>query len=356
MFAVWIRLSVAPGWVNWIVMVCLMTAISGPMWLLMQSDSDTPGWLFFIVKVAAFSVALATTLVLIQRPIRRSFAAALAGLDRTQRRQAATAISRGVIPTDPAVLSVAIRLATISLVLQRRTPVWAKWFQRILPILFAVLAVGDFVNGKHHRALAYTAFTVLLAASMLWSEYARRRIQDRLDLLRSAASPIGALPALTEADYPALMSGRRSLLMAIAIGLAAAVFAGVVTYFADQPNRSLQRDCGNAVHGLYYFTQHKEMIDGPTILPNGPSLSAYQDWSDEISRYAAMTSEAVIAAPMHRVADLSKQALILVRDSRNDPNAIEVRTAERQVSYGNTINQMYSETHLVIEACENVFR
>ncbi len=58
------------------------TTASGPMWLLMQSDSDTPGWRFFVVKVTAFSVGLATTFVLIQRPVRRSFAAALAGLNR----------------------------------------------------------------------------------------------------------------------------------------------------------------------------------------------------------------------------------------------------------------------------------
>lgn len=96
-------MSVAPWWVNWLAMVCLMTAVSAPMWLLMQSDSDTRGWLFFIVKVTAFSVGLATMFALIQQPVRRSFATALAGLNRVQRRQAATAISRGDIPRDPVI-------------------------------------------------------------------------------------------------------------------------------------------------------------------------------------------------------------------------------------------------------------
>ncbi|QCH23397.1 hypothetical protein DSM43276_01656 [Mycobacteroides salmoniphilum] len=351
----WIRLSAAPWWANWIVMVFLIAAASGPMWLLMQSDSDTPGWRFFVVKVTAFSVGLATTFVLIQRPVRRSFAAALAGLNRAQRRQSATAIWRGDTPRDPAVLSAAVQLGTIALRAQRRAPAWAKWFQRMSPILFSAFAIGDFIEGKQQHALAYAVFAVLLAASVLWSEYARHRMQNRLDLLHSAASAAGAAPPLAEVDYPALMPPRRQVLIAIAVALATASFAGAVTYFADLPNRTLKRDCSNAVHDLYYFTQHKEMVEGPTILPNGPSLSAYQDWSDEINRYAAPISAGDIGAPMRHVADLSKQALTLVRDTRNDPGANEVQTAERQVSYNKIINQMYDETRPVLDTCKNVF-
>lgn len=356
MFAVWIRLSVAPWWVSWFVMVCLIAAVSAPIWLLMQSDSDTRGWLYFVVKVTAFSVGLSTMFALIQRPVRHSFATALDGLNRAQRRQAATAISRGDTPRDPAVLSAAVRLGTITLRVRRRAPAWAKWFQRVSPILFVAFAVGDFIDGKHRRALAYAVFAVLLAVSVLWSEHVRHRIQNRLELLQSAACAAGAAPLLSEADCPALTSGRRQVLIAVAIGLTTASFTGAVTYFADQPNRTLKRDCSNAVHGLYYFTQHKEMVDGPTILPNGPSLSAYQDWSNEINRYAAPISEGDIGAPMHRVADLSKQALDLVRDTRNDPGATEARTTERQINYQKIINQMYDQTRQVLQACDGVFR
>ncbi|SIL15960.1 integral membrane protein [Mycobacteroides abscessus subsp. abscessus] len=211
------------------------------MWLLMQSDSDTRGWLFFIVKVTAFSVGLATMFALIQQPVRRSFATALAGLNRVQRRQAATAISRGDIPRDPAVLSAAVRLATIALGVQRRAPSWAKWFQRISPILFLAFAVGDFINDKNRHALAYTVFAVLLLVSVLWSEHVRHRTQSRVDLLNSAASAAGAAPPHSAADYPALMSGRKQVLIAVAIGLTTAIFAAAVTYFADQPNGSAAR-------------------------------------------------------------------------------------------------------------------
>ncbi|SIC33728.1 Uncharacterised protein [Mycobacteroides abscessus subsp. abscessus] len=144
-------------------------------------------------------------------------------------------------------------------------------------------------------------------------------------------------------------------MIAVAIGLTTAIFAAAVTYFADQPNRTLKRDCVNAVHGIYYFTEHKEMIDGPTILPNGPSLSAYQDWSDEINRYAAPIPEGDIGVSMHRVASLSKQALNLVRDARNDPDAPQAKTTERQINYYKIINQMYDETHQVLQACDGVF-
>lgn len=347
-------MSVAPWWVNWLVMVCLMAALSTPMWLLMRSDSDIRGWLFFVVKVTAFSVGLATMFALIQQPVRCSFATALAGLSRAQRRQAVTAISRGDIPRDPAVLSAAVRLATIALGVQRRAPVWAKWFQRVSPIVFLAFAVGDFINGKNRHALAYAVFAVLLLVSVLWSEHVRHRTKSRLDLLHSAASAAGAAPLHSAADYPALMSGRKQVLFAVAIGLATAIFAAAVTYFADQPNRTLKRDCSNALHGLYYFTQHKEKIDGPTILPGGPSLSAYQDWSDEINGYAAAIPEGDIGAPMHRIADLSKQALNLVRDARNDPGAPHAKTTERQINYYKIINQMYDQTHQVLQACDGV--
>lgn len=352
----WIRLSVAPWWASWFVTVCLMAAVSAPMWLLMQSDSDTQGRLYFVVKVTAFSVGLATMFALIQRPVRRSFATALAGLNRAQRRHAATAISRGDIPRDPAVLSAAVQLGTIVLRVQRRAPAWAKWFQRVSPILFVAFAIGECIDGKHQHALAYAVFAVFLTASVLWSEHVRHRTQNRLELLHSAARAAGAALPHSEADYPALMSARKQVLIAVAIGLTTASFTAAVTYFADQPTRTLKRNCSNAIHGLYYFTQHKEMTDGPTILPNGPSLTAYQDWSDEINRYAAPISEGDIGAPMHRVADLSKQALDLVRDTRNDPGATEARTTERQINYQKIINQMYDQTRQVLQACDGVFR
>lgn len=337
-------------------MVCLTVVVYGPLMPLLRSESNTPDWRFFLVEVAPLSVGLATVITLIQRPIRRSFVAALEGLDRVQRQQAITAVWRGDVPDDPAVLSAAIRLGSVVLGVQQRAPRWATRSRWVAPILLAALAIAEFAGGDDRRALAYGTITVLIAIGASWSKYAMRRTQSRLDQLRSAASPIGADPVLTETDYPASMSGRRRLLMAIAIGLAVTALTGAMTYIADRPNRTLKHDCRSAIHGISYFTHQKEMIDGTKIVPGGPSLAAYQDWSDEISHYAAQTSKSDIAVPMHHVADLSQQALALVRDTRNDSGATQARTLERVASYQKIIGQMLDETQSVLDTCENAFK
>ncbi len=69
------------------------------------------GWLWGLIAVVVFSLAFAAPMLVIQNPVRQSYAAALTGLTLQQRTQVMKVLRRGEVPADPHVLAAAIRVA-----------------------------------------------------------------------------------------------------------------------------------------------------------------------------------------------------------------------------------------------------
>lgn len=343
-----VRLARAPWWLAWLALVALTVGVYGPVWLLMDGIAD--GWPLFVFNVIGLSVAVATVVLLLQWRVRRSYAAALAGLNRTQQQHAATAMWRGAIPTDAAVLESSIRLILINKALRDRQPRWAKRFEPILPLVFVANAAISFTAPDRHRAPGYVALSVLMALMLAWTAHVRRRMRTRLPLLRDAARPLGADPVLTDADYPAPISMRRRLLLVGALGLLFALVMGAGLYVLERPKWS----CTRAYYGVRAFTEPKDIVSSSAVLPGGPSVTAAQEWSNRIQRQARRVTTGAAAPHMQHLADLSKRAVDLIRDARSTPNLPQAQTMQREAAYVDVLNGMYDEARQALETCRGV--
>jgi hypothetical protein len=54
---------------------------------------------------------------------------------------------------------------------------------------------------------------------------------------------------------------------------------------------------------------------------------------------------------MQRLADLSHQAVGLIRDARTTPNLSELQTMQREAAYLALLNHMYDEARQALENC-----
>lgn len=342
-----VRLARAPWWLAWMAMVAMTAVMFGALWLL---DGIADGWPRFVFNVVGLSVAVASVVLLLQWRVRRSYAAALAGLDWTQQRRAATAMWRGAIPTDPAVLESSIRLILINKTLRDRQPRWSKRFELLLPLFFVGNTAISFAVGDRRHPLHYVALSWLMALLLAWAEYARRRMRTRLPLLREAAGPLGADPVMTEDDYPAPMSMRRRLLIVAVLGLLIALVMGAGFYTIERPKQS----CTHAYYGARDFAEPQSIVNSAAVLPGGPSVTAAQDWSDRIQQQARRVTTGAAAPHMQRLADLSHQAVDLIRDARNTPNPTQAQATQRQAAYLEVLNNMYDEARQALDACREV--
>lgn len=343
-----VRLARVPWWLAWLALVALTVGVYGPVWLLMDGTAD--GWPLFVFNVVGLSIAVASVVLLLQWRVRRSYAAALARLNRTQQQHAATAMWRGAIPTDAAVLESSIRLILINKALRDRQPRWAKRFEPILPLVFVANAAVSFTAADRHRALGYIVLSVLMALMLAWTGHVRRRMRTRLPLLREAAGPLGADPVLTDADYPAPMSMRRRLLLVAALGLLFALVMGTGLYVFERPKWS----CTHAYYGVRDFTEPKDIVNSSAVLPGGPSVTAAQEWSSRIQRQAQRVTTGAAATHMQHLADLSKRAVDLIRDARSTPDPNQPQTMQREAAYLDVLNGMYDEARQALETCRGV--
>jgi len=329
-------------------LMALTAGVYGPVWLLMGGTAD--GWPLFVFNVVGLSVAVASVVLLLQWRVRRSYAAAMAGLTWTQQQHAATAMWRGAIPTDAAVLQSSIRLVLINKALRDRQPRWGKRFEPVLPLVLAANTAISLAAGDRQRSLGYLALSLLMAVLLAWVAYVRRRMRTRLPFLREAAGPLGADPALTDADYPTPMSMRRRLLLVAVLGLLFAVVMGAGFYVFERPKRS----CSHAYYGLRDFTEPKDIVDSSAVLPGGPSVTAAQDRSNRIQQQTRRVTTGAAAPHMQHLADLSQQAVDLIRDARNTPNPAQAQTMQRQAAYLEVLNHMFDEAHHALDACREV--
>ncbi|ODR13362.1 hypothetical protein AWC26_14945 [Mycobacterium shimoidei] len=297
------------------------------------------GWTRGLLVLAGFSLIIGALAAALQEPICRSYGAALTGLSWPQRQQAVRALRRGEVPADPAVRTAAARVGELFVASTRprsRVQASSVWW---VPGLWLVLGLLGLAGGDVRRAVMWAglaAVTVILSARN-W--YRRRRTQARLELLRSASDP--------GADRVVLPPQRRWPLVVGALVVGAG--AAVVVYAWDRPSP----DCRTANAVMRFIGTHRDMLDAQLITPGDPALSRYQDWSDQLQHYSTQVSAPDIAPHVHRIAELSEQAVSLVRDARKDrlysPSTDEMFS--RQSAYQNTIAQLVEEDTALSRIC-----
>lgn len=344
----WARMVVAPWWARWLLSALeAALVITWAVVLLFPKFLAVTGWLWGVVALAGFSLAAAAAGVCIQHPIRQNYAATVTGLNLLQRSQIVNALRRGHIPSDPRVLAAAIRVGALNLAYLRRTPRWqrtaAKWW---MPPLLGGMAVMGFIGNEPRRGVFWTGFAVFLVSQSTWLWYKTRRLPQHIELLRAATADIPE--ALTGAEDPVALPPRRlwlSTLLVVVGGIA----GGAIAFLSDRPTP----DCRTADAVVNHIAAHPDMLDARLITPGEPDLIKYQDWSNQLQSYARQVSTPDISHHIHRIAELSTQAVSLVQDIRKDLVASTSTDVilDRETAYHNTVTQLINEDKALISIC-----
>jgi hypothetical protein len=101
------------------------------------------------------------------------------------------------------------------------------------------------------------------------------------------------------------------VLVAVVIGVA----AGAAAYMWYRPTP----DCRTAAAAISFVAEQRDLLDPKLITADGPDLSKYQDWSDQLEGYANRVSAPDVTPHLRRIAELSGQAVAIVREVRNAP-------------------------------------
>ncbi|ORA41832.1 hypothetical protein BST19_27550 [Mycobacterium bouchedurhonense] len=344
---------VAPWWVRWLVSALLtavmLTAIGAALF---PNFVASTGWLWALVALAGFSLAVAAPVVVIQNPVQRSYAAALTGLNHEQRTHVMKALRRGEVPSDSRVVAAAIRVGTINLAYLRRAGRWqstAKWWVPAIYILVGVLA---FIARDPRRGLLWVGFALFFAANFAWTSHKQQRISQRVEFLRGAAADIPEAAAAAAETEDSVALPKRRTWVAVVMVVVVGIGFGIVAYLSGQFDKQTP-DCRTADSVVDFIHAHPDMFDARLITPGDPGLNRYQDWSDQLKTYARQVSTPDISRHLHRIADLSAQAVALVQDIRKDPviSPSPDVIRDHETAYQNTLTQLVAEEGDLVSAC-----
>jgi hypothetical protein len=351
--SVWARLIVAPWWVLWLANASVFAVGLIAICVLGIPGFATTGRAWPLVAVVGFSLIATAMVTMAQRPIQQSYASAVAGLSLPQRSQAAKALRRGEVPSDPQVLAAAIRVGNLSMAYQRRVPRWQRVFRWCVVVLWIVAGVLEFVGHDIRSGWMWVGLAVLVAVLSAWSSYKTRRLSQHLELLRSAAdSSPQALSLLAESKDSAAPPPRLRLRIAFTVVVVIAVAAGVaVLYLRDRRTP----DCRTADSVIDFIHGHPDMLDSTLITPGGPGLDTYQDWSNQLHAYSRQVSSTDLAAHLHRIAEFSAEAVSLVRDTRRNPTATQSadELINRESAYRTIIGELIDQDKALIPFCHD---
>jgi hypothetical protein len=196
-----------------------------------------------------------------------------------------------------------------------------------------------------------------MAVIFWWDARTLRRLQQQLNLLRAtAASSLGEVPTLAESEYPAVTPSRKVWLIVVGVVIAMSVIASAAAYLMEraQPGHGItgRSECGKAIATLAVISEREDLTDSQSIVPGGPSLADYEKWSNEIRTRAAQVTRSDLAPRAQHIAELSGQAVSVVRETRKVPGT-QREQLQQQVVYAKLIAHMYDEAAVVLDVCHS---
>lgn len=342
----WARLVVAPWWVRWLVAAFwVAAAYIAFAALLIPSFFKALGWTWGPIWITGFSLIATALLTHDQRPIQQRFAAAVAGLNRPQRSRVVKALRRGEIPADPQVLAAAIRVGALSKAYRRRASRSQQVFKWSIPVLLIVAVVLDLIGNDKRQAALWSGLMLFVLARYAWLSHRARQLDQNLETLRAAA---GASDG--DQESAALPPPRSWMLVPVVVIGALGVGASVV-YGSTQTTP----DCRTADAAVDFIASHRDMLDSNLITPGDPDLDKYQNWSDQLQDYARRVSAPDLAAHLRRIAQLSKEAVALVREARTDqPGRLSRDDAgDLKLAYRDVISRLIEEDNALVPICHS---
>jgi hypothetical protein len=107
-------------------------------------------------------------------------------------------------------------------------------------------------------------------------------------------------------------------------------------------------ECRTADSAVDYIHAHPDMLDSTLITRGDPGLDKYQQWSAQLQVYARQVPAGDLAPHLHRIAELSTQAVALVSRARKEPAR---QALDEMLAYRDIINQLIDEDRALIPIC-----
>lgn len=350
----WVWYNTAPWWARWLVISVWMT-----VWILLFGWAVVhpqfhwwtpwPAWTVAIGLVA-FGLLAAIPITLITQPVVNTYATVLKGLSAAQRSAVARALRSEPIPTDPAVLTAAVRAIDLSNAYRDRDTPARRRLSWVLIGLFAIaLPVLEFVADRPRLALLYLAIAVMLVVGQVWPKWDRRRREPHLARLRTAADADPEVAgAVAQTVAPAAPPTTRQRWLRAGLVLLLAVVAGLAFGMLSQFSG---RDCRTAIGAARYISDHRELLDSSKIGPGGPDLSEYRAWSAQLGRYAERVDDPAVGQHLRQISDLSSEIADIVEQART-PGLSNDGIRIRNVSYLNLVHRLVDADTQMVHLCE----
>ncbi|MBU9766577.1 hypothetical protein FR943_22390 [Mycobacterium sp. TNTM28] len=348
--SVWVWYDTAPWWVRWLITSAF--AILGLLffcWAVLEPGHHWwtlwPTWMVG-AALSIFGLLIAAPMTLLAQPVVNSFSATLAGLTSAQRTAVARALRREPVPTDPAVLAAAVRAGDLSDAYRRLVSPTRRRLTWLLIALFGVvLPALEFTLDQPRIAVMYLGVGVLLAATAVRSEWARRRSGPRLVRLRAAAA---AEPQVAQVVAQAVPPGQPTARQRwLGIGLIFVVTTAAATacvFVAAVTNQDCRivRDVG------LHVSAHRDLLNPRLIGTDGPDLSEYRAWSDELRRHADRARVPGVNRSLQQIADLSTEVVVSVEQARA---ASDDDKGSRTMHYLDVVQRLIDAENQLIAAC-----
>jgi hypothetical protein len=339
----------APWWARWLYLAAVATTalvvISAVMFPTLFYSF---GWLGALLVLLGLGLAGAVPIALVQTQVLKSYGSALAGLNLEQRAEVLRALRNGQVPDDPRVLAAAVRAGTISLAHRRRAgrQKIARW-----AVLggYTLIALSGFIGSNPRLGVLGIGSALCFAILYVRQHFISRGFPERIERLRAAAAA-AAIPEAAETEDSVSLPPRRlrtALLLTLAFGIA----FGAVVWIWGSPRE--KRDCRTADKVVDLIYTNPKLLDANLITPGEPALSRYQDWSKQLQDYAHQVTDADLARHLHRIAELSTQAVSLVDDVRKEPagSLPPDVISDRENDYQKIISELIAEDRALNSIC-----
>lgn len=349
----WVWYNIAPWWARWLVISVWMT-----VWFLLfcwavvhpQYHWWTP-WPVWVAAIglATFGLLAAIPVTLITQPVVNTYATVLKGLTASQRSAVARALRSEPIPTDPAVLTAAVRAIDLTYAYRDRvTPARRRLSWALIGLFAIALPVLEFAADRPRLALLYLALAVMLVVGQVWPKWDRRHREPHLaQLLTAAGADPEVAAAVAQSVAPAVSTSRQRWLRA-GLVLLLAVAAGLAI---GMSSRVSGRDCRTAIGTARYISDHRELLDPSRIGLGGPDLSEYRAWSAQLSRYADRVDAPAVGRHLHQISDLSAEAVDIVEQART-PGMSNGDIGIRRMSYLNIAQRLVDADKQLLDECK----
>lgn len=180
----WTRILLQPWWSRALVWAFLAAVLFPILGLLLAGQANPHPWRAVVVT-AAVAVFVGVVAAATTHRSHQAYANVLNELESPHRSAAIDASRTGPVPTDAGVRDTAIRLGELHLrAAQRGKRIWL-----IVACFFGLALTSETLWGDPfppRQKLFYLIVVALALCAMGWAWYSSRRVQHRLEMLRSA--------------------------------------------------------------------------------------------------------------------------------------------------------------------------